>query len=199
MNNKQYQEMLKQNILYMCLRCQSNTFRFFDQPKSDVSIISSGFNNVRFSSDTNIFLDHLVSINSKYHDINDFNKFNINKNSSLATLHLNIASLTKHFEDLQNFLFLLKHSFDIIGISEHKITKGSKNSAFNLPGYTFCFNETETSHGGTGFFVPKNLSHKLRPDLLINENGRLKSTAIEWIFPNKKILSVVPFIISILV
>ena len=152
MNNKQYQEMLKQNILYMCLRCQSNTFRFFDQPKSDVSIISSGFNNVRFSSDTNIFPDHLVSINSKYHDINDFNKFNINKNSSLATLHLNIASLTKHFEDLQNFLFLLKHSFDIIGISEHKITKGSKNSAFNLPGYTFCFNETETSHGGTGFF-----------------------------------------------
>ena len=64
------------------------------------------------------------SLDSKYHDSNDLSKLNINKNSSLATLHLNVVSLSKHFEDLQNFLFLLKHSFDIIGISEHKITKG---------------------------------------------------------------------------
>ena len=203
----------------MCLRCQSNIFPFFDQSNSDVSLINSGCNNFRFSSDTNIFpdenlksfftkcnsietpfndSDHPVSIDSKSHDTNDFNKLNINKNSSLATLHLNIASLSKHFEDLQNFLSLLKHSFDIIGISEHKITKGSKNSAFNLPGYTFCFNETETSHGGTGYFVSNNSTYKLRPDLLINEHGRLESTIIELTFPNKKILSMVPFI-SILV
>ena len=83
-------------------------------------LINSGFNNFRFSSDTNIFSDenlksfftkckkfndhhhsdHPASIDSKYHDINDFNKLNIKKNSSLATLHLNIASLSKHFDDL---------------------------------------------------------------------------------------------------
>ena len=199
----------------MCLRCQSNIVPFFDQLNSVASLINSGFNNFGFSSDTNIFADenpksfftkcnyietpfndsgHPVSIYSKYHDINDFNKLNINKNSSLATLHLNIALLSKHFEDLRNFLSLLKHSFDITGISEHKITKGSKNSAFNLPGYTFCFNETETSHGGTGYFVSNNSTYKLRPDLLINEHGRLESTIIELTFPNKKILSMVPFI-----
>ena len=50
--------------------------------------------------------DHPVSIVSKYHDINDFNKLSINKNSSLATLHLTIASISKPFEDLQNFLSL---------------------------------------------------------------------------------------------
>ena len=148
----------------MCLRYQSDIIPFFDQSNSDVSPINSGFNNLCFSSDTNFSQmkilnhfftkfnsietpfndsDHPVSIDSKSHDTNDFNKLNINKNSSLATLHLNIASLSKHFEDLQNFLSLLKHSFDIIGISEHKITKCSKNSAFNFPGYTFCLNETE--------------------------------------------------------
>ena len=57
---------------------------------------------------------HYVSI--EHHDINNFIKLSINKISSLATLHLDIASLSKHFEDLQNFLFLLKHSFDIVGI-----------------------------------------------------------------------------------
>ena len=102
-------------------------------------------NNFRFSSDTSIFSDQniksyftkcnstetpfnesdrTVSIYSKDHDINNFNKLNINKNSSPPTLHLNIASLSKHFEDLPNFLYFLKHSFDIIKISEHKITKG---------------------------------------------------------------------------
>ena len=81
----------------------------------------------------------------------------------------------------------LKHSFDIIGISEHKIIKDPKNSAFNLLVYTFCFNETETSHGGTVFFfVSNNLTYKLRPGLLINEHGRLEPTVIELNSPNKK-------------
>ena len=105
----------------MCLRCQSNIFSFFDQSNLDVSLINSSFNNFRFSIDTNIFPDenlklflikcnsietpfndseHPVSIDSKYHDNNDFNKLNINKKSSLATLHVNIALLSKHFEDL---------------------------------------------------------------------------------------------------
>ena len=42
---------------------------------------------------------------------------------ALPTLHLNIASLSRHFEDLQNFLSLLKRSFNIIRVSEHIINK----------------------------------------------------------------------------
>ena len=94
--------------------------------------------------------------------------------------------LSKHFEDLENFLSLLKNYFDIIGTSEHKIIKGSKKSAANLPGYTFCVNETETLHGGTVCFVSNNLIYKLGPDLRINKHRRLQSTVIELIFPNKK-------------
>ena len=107
----------------------TNIFPLFDKSNSEVSLINSGFNNFCFFSDTNIFpdedlksiftkcnsietlfndSDHPISIDSKYHDINDFNKL----------------SLSKHFEDLQNLLSLLKHSFDITGISERKITKG---------------------------------------------------------------------------
>ena len=108
------------------------------------------------------------------------NKLNINKYSFLASFHLNIALLSKHFEDLQNFLSLLKHTFDIIGISEHKITKKliylTIHSVLMKP----------TSHGGTGIFLSNDLTYKLRPDLLINEHGRLGSTAIELIFPNKE-------------
>ena len=49
----------------------------------------------------------------------------------------------------------------------------------------FYFNES--SHGGTHFFfISENLTFKQRPDLLINEPGRLESTFIELIFPNKR-------------
>ena len=96
--------------------------------------------------------DHLVSIDSKYYDNNHFNQLNIAKNSPFTTLHLNIASLSKHFDNLQNFVSLLKHSSDITGILEHKINKNSMNVDFTLPGYTFHFNEAESSHRGTGFY-----------------------------------------------
>ena len=113
LNNEQYREIKKQHFPYMYLRCQSNTFPFSEQSNSDISLINSGFNNFLFSKDTNIFpdenlnsfltecnsieshfndSDHPVSIDSEYYDINDFNKLNINKNSSFATLHLNIVS-----------------------------------------------------------------------------------------------------------
>ena len=127
-----------------------------------------------------------MSVDSKYHDINDFNKLSINKNSSFATLHLNIASLSKHFENLQNFLSLWIHSFDIIGILEHKINKNSMNIDLTQPGYTFYFNETESSHEGIGFFLSDNLTFKQSLNLLINELRRLESTFIELIFPNKR-------------
>lgn len=41
----------------MCLRYQSNTFSFYDQSNSDVSVINSGFNEFLFPSDTSIFPD----------------------------------------------------------------------------------------------------------------------------------------------
>ena len=159
----------------MWLRCQSNIFPFPEQSNSDISLINSDFSNFLFSKDTNIVLDenlnscftecssietpfngsdHPVSIDSKYYDVNDFNKLSINKSSSFATAHLHTASLSKHFDDLQNFLSLLKHSFDIIGISERKINKISMNVDFTFysAGIYFYFKETESSHGRTGFF-----------------------------------------------
>ena len=88
--------MLSRQLLVFCIDC-----------KKMCNSIETPFNDS----------DHPISVDSKCHDINYYTKLNINKYLSLATLDLNIASLSKHFEDLQNFLSLLKHTFDIIGIS----------------------------------------------------------------------------------
>ena len=125
LNNEQYRIMKKHLLMYMCLLCQSNTFPFSEQSNFNIFLINSGFNNSLFRKDTNIFpdenlnlffiacnsketpfndSDHPKYIDSKYYDIHDLNKLNINKNSSFGALHLNIASVSKHFDDSQNFL-----------------------------------------------------------------------------------------------
>ena len=130
--------------------------------------------------------DHAVAIDSKYYNI----KAKINENLSLSTLHLNIASLSKHFDDLHSFFPLLKHLFKIIGTTEHKINIFYIYIYiyiyiyFNLLGYIFWYNETENSHGVTGFFESDKLTLKQQPDLVIDETGKLKSTFIELVLPN---------------
>ena len=49
-----------------------------------------------------------------------------------------------------------------------------------------CYNETERSHGGTGFFVSNKSMFQQQPNLVINESEKLESTFIELVLPNKR-------------
>ena len=153
----------------MCLCCQSNTFSFSEQSNSNIFLIYSGFSNFLFSKDTNIFpdqilnfftefnsietpfndSDHPVSIDSKYNDINDFSKLNINKNSSLATFRL----ILYHYQNILIIykIFCLYSNIFLILLAFQNIKLIKMNVDFALPGYTFYFSETENSHGGAVF------------------------------------------------
>ena len=51
-------------------------------------------------------------------------------------MHVNIASLNAHIDDLRTVLTRLKTNFDVIGISEHKINKDNlPSNNIDLPGY----------------------------------------------------------------
>ena len=85
-------------------------------------------------------------IDSNHYDINEFNSCKIDKSSSFGLLHINIASLNKHIDDLKLILSMFTHEIDVIGISEHKIQKvNEKPSGY----HEFLFQPTETTHGGT--------------------------------------------------
>ena len=103
-------------------------------------------------------------------------------------MHVNIASLNKHIDDLKTTLVRLKHSFDIIGISEHKIQKGTQTlNNINIPGYNeFLFEPTETTHGGTGFYIKNNIDYIERQDLNFSKSSNFETCFIELIFPNRK-------------
>ena len=81
----------------------------------------------------------------------------------------------------------MKFNFDVIGISEHKIREGMTTSNnIDIAGYNeFIFDTTETTCGGTGFYIKNNLDFYKRNDLQLNSPSNHESTFIEIILPNK--------------
>ena len=57
-----------------------------------------------------------------------------------------------------------------------------------------CYDETKSTHGGTGFYINDKFSYVKRIDLNIYLDNNLESTFIEVNLPKKRILSVGAFI-----
>ena len=73
-----------------------------------------------------------------------------NKSQSLSLFHVNVCSLSKSFNDLQNLLSCTNKNFDIIAITETRITKNMFiTNNLNIKNYSIEFTPTETSAGGT--------------------------------------------------
>ena len=90
------------------------------------------------------------------------------KNKSLSLFHINACSLNKNFDDLQHLLSCTETKFDIISISETRITRQvSLLNNLNLNNYSFEFAPIETSAGGTLLDIANHLSYKCRSDLNI--------------------------------
>ena len=72
---------------------------------------------------------------NQYYDLDDLNTINTNKLKN-SYFHLNISSLSYHFDELQDLLSDINFKFDIIGITESKIQSNTQPlTNINLPGY----------------------------------------------------------------
>ena len=107
-------------------------------------------------------------------------------------MHVNIASLNAHIDDLRTVLSRLKTNFDVIGISEHKISKDTlPSNNVVIPGYNeFIFEPTGTTHGGTGFYIKNDLDYFVRNDLKLSSPSNFEAMFVEIILPGRKNLVV---------
>ena len=133
-------------------------------------------------------IEFITPINSKYYDLDYFNNLNHNRISSLNIIHTNLASISKHFDDLSLTLSLLNADFHIIAITEHKNHKDTPPTKnIDITGYyPFHYQPTNTTHGGAGFYIKKSLDFDKRDDLSFNSTGDFESCFIEITIPNKK-------------
>ena len=124
------------------------------KPFSNLELLVSQFNNA--TPENNSDPEKISSC--KYYDIEEMRNIEIpHKNKLLSLFHKNACSLNKNFSisiNLQHLLTCTKKKFDIIAISETRITKQvSLLNNLNLNNYSFEFIPTETSAGGIRLYI----------------------------------------------
>ena len=68
-------------------------------------------------------------------------------------IHINIASLSKHIDELRSFICTLNHPFDVIGITETRLYDDNPLENIEIDGYEFRHKPTGTQCGGAGIYI----------------------------------------------
>ena len=84
-------------------------------------------------------------------------KYTYNK-KAFSIFHNNIASLSKHKEELEVILNMLNFKFDVIGISESKLKKGiTPDFDIKIKGYKEYSTPTESEKGCVLLYIAEHL------------------------------------------
>ena len=125
---------------------------------------------------------------SKYYQINECHRMNINKNHDFLLLNFNIRSLSANFDSFDGFLHLLDLDFDVITFTESWL-KNSNKQLFNFDGFSE-FHSLRTDGrrgGGISTYISKNYQPKLIKNCTIIEKY-IETLFVEITHSNKKIL-----------
>ena len=150
----------------------------------NLKLLVNQFNNNAFPEDST---DPENVVESQYYDTDQLQTMKIpSKDKPLALFHINACSLNKNFNELEHLLSCTNKNFDVIPISETRLTKNvylTNNLTMN--NFSFELTPTESSAGGTLFYVANRLSYKPHLDLNIYKSNELESTFTEMLNPKK--------------
>ena len=148
------------------------------KPAENLKLLVNQFNN-NDSPEDNTDPENVVQ--SKYYGIDELQTMKLsNKDKSLALIHINACSLNKNFNELEYLLSCTNKNFDLTAISETRITKSfSLTNNLIMNNFSFEFTPTESSAGGTLFYVANQLSYKPRLDLNIHKSNELESLLLK--------------------
>jgi len=106
-------------------------------------------------------------VNSEYCKLESLKVKSKNK---FSLLHVNIRSLTKNLEKLEELLADITTLPDIIAITETRL-KNSMNFGFRLQGYSIEYHDSPTNAGGVALFVKDSLAYRVKNKFMIDTPG----------------------------
>ena len=153
-DEKSYNSIIKNKLSVICIKCQADNIPFQNLSDIQFAAVSRGnntgteiiedvsvssislktfFNEINKSNpfdslgppNNETEEEDALLINCKYVDLCNFNHKTKEKNFSI--FHTNIGSLRKHKTELEGILHNLDLKFDVIGITETKLTKDHKH------------------------------------------------------------------------
>ena len=141
---------------------------------------------VNLSTDCNLLNQRIQSRFFSPHSFNMFKK-NLSKgmvDSTFSVFHNNIASISRNLKNVSILLDELDFPFNVIGITETKITISNENNFHpSIPGYVFEYVPTPLASGGVGLFVDQSLHYTV---LEKTSNEAFQAIWIEISFVNHK-------------
>ena len=116
--------------------------------------------------DLNFFNDHSEAVSSLYYTIDEFScASNSLLKNSFSILQINIRSMNKNFEKLQEYLNVVKGKFSIIAFTETWCNddRADKNYVWQISNYTpiHQIRQTGQKGGGIALFVHNNFDFKI--------------------------------------
>ena len=176
--DKKTYELLKQDKTpWSCIKCTENIFPYMQTDPSSAKkhdhLTTKQQEIINALNQTTDDFENLPS--SKYYTPNEFNENLTFSTNDLLMLHLNISSLSFHYEDLYNFIVDMPTKPSIFGITESRLKK-DKPSLINisLPGYNIEHTDTESANGGTLLYISKSLNYINRQDLNLYKTKELE-------------------------
>ena len=123
----------------------------------------------------------LEGMSCKYYDKTEFNSLQANFKNGLSFLHLNIASLNAHHDELVGLLRDLEGDFSIIGITETRVFDSQLPENLKISNYSAFETPREGKCGGSLLYVSKNMDTIHRPDLekLMYRSKLLETSFVE--------------------
>ena len=95
-------------------------------------------------ADVDIENNLINPINSDYYELDAFKHKTKNMKKSFGLFYINIGSLNLHFDELHTALNLLDYPFEVIGVTETKLSENLKyKTNISLKGYTFHYQPTK--------------------------------------------------------
>ena len=101
-------------------------------------------------------------------------KINTNQNANKLFIHLYIPSISYHIYDLNALINNCKVKSKVIGFSENRLRKNRQRlSNINLENCVYESTPTESSKGWTMLYIDKQLTYRLRKDLIIYKSKEI--------------------------
>ena len=110
--------------------------------------------------------------------------FIFDNNSSYLFIHLNIASLQAHFDDLNEFLLKFSNPPSVIFLSETRF-KTYPIININISGYTFLHYPSPTNAGGVGVYISNVITFSENQTFRLEVQG-CKNLWLDIEFPGRK-------------
>ena len=201
-SDAKYEEVKSNDKKWFCQKCFNMTVPFNDLSHEDLKLTIQG-KNIEFflepdtnnciqffkDIDTSLIPDDIAQINCPYLSLSEVNKAHKN-GDYISTLHLNIASLDLHFDELNVLLKNCDIPFSFIGITEtgFKDEFKAKNTAM-LPNYKHFDCCTQSSKGGARIYVSEEFDTLPRSDLCIYKTNEIESVVREVVYDNNFIVA----------